>query len=133
MLTQEQLFKEIDSVEFERPLASLCKKIAAYIISSKKIIFYYVDFLQACDLYDGTPEDLHAVQLCINFLKSKKISLIRQEYRYEYEDVLYEVAVEDLQAAYENDSLYIDYLGFSDSNWRSKVYIVFVPAVRVLQ
>lgn len=133
MITQEQLLNEIASAGFERPLADYCQKIAAHVITSKKKIFYYTDFLHACEIQKNEPEDLHNIQLCVNFLKSKRISLLRQEYRYEYDEVLYEVKTEDLQAAHESGTLFLDYLGFSDPNWKSRVYVVFVPSVEAAE
>lgn len=133
MITQEQLLNELASAGFEQPLVDYCQKIAAYVISSNKRIFYYADFLHACNISNNKPKDLHNIQLCANFLRSKRISLLRQEYRYEYDDVLYEVEIEDLQAAHENGALFLDSLGFSDSNWKPKVYVVFISSVETAQ
>lgn len=126
MFTEMRLYEVINSVGFEPPVADCCKKIASLLFSSDKRLYYYVDFLEACGLSADTPQDLHKIQFCINFLKSNSIALIKQEYRYICEDVVYEVSVEDLQAAYEDGALSLDFLNHSDRDWQSKVYVVFV-------
>lgn len=102
-----------------------CEALLNYIESSKKSLYVYGDFVSAVDSL-GLRDAIQNIQRCVNILKTKKIGLLRQEYRYlDDDDVIYPVKLEDLQAAYLEGYLYLDWRNASDSDYASKIYIVF--------
>lgn len=105
---------------------SCCARLLDYIEKSSKRIYYYSDFVDAVSRLHLS-EPMQNVQRSLNLFKSKNFALLRQEYRYLDDDgVVYGVEVEDLQAAYEEGSLYLEWRNVADSDFASKVYIVFI-------
>jgi len=104
---------------------SCCAQLLEYIETGSKRIYYYSDFIEAVsDLHLHDP--IQTVQRSLNLFKSRGFGLLRQEYRYLDDDgVVYPVEVEDLQAAYDDGALYLDWRNGSDSDFADKVYIVF--------
>ncbi|UVL22768.1 hypothetical protein [Pseudomonas donghuensis] len=103
-----------------------CARLLDYLESKSKRIYYYSDFVEAvAELELSDP--LQVVQRSLNIFKSKKIDLIRQEYRYLDDDgVVYPVSVDDLQAAYSDGSLFLEWRNVADPGFATKVYIVFL-------
>ena len=105
---------------------SCCARLLDYIEAGTKRIYYYSDFVDAVSQLHLS-EPMQNVQRSLNLFKSKRFALLRQEYRYLDDDgVVYDVEVEDLQAAYEDGSLYLDWRNVADPDFASKVYIVFI-------
>lgn len=103
-----------------------CGLLLDYIEAKSKKIYYYSDFVEAVSALH-LRDAIQNVQRCLNVLKSKRLSVIKQEYRYLDDDgVIYEVGVEDLQAAYEDGALNLEWRNQPDSDFASKIYIVFV-------
>ncbi|WP_153000574.1 hypothetical protein [Pseudomonas syringae] len=104
---------------------SCCAQLLEYIEAGSKRIYYYSDFVEAVSgLHLQDP--MQNVQRSLNVLKSKSVGLLRQEYRYLDDDgVVYPVAIEELQAAYSDGSLHLDWRNGSDSDFAAKVYMVF--------
>lgn len=103
-----------------------CARLLDYLEMKPKKIYYYSDFVNAVsDL--KMPDPLQVVQRSINVLKSRNTDFLRQEYRYIDDDgVIYPVTVDDLQTAYMDGSLYLEWRNIEDQDFSSKVYIVFL-------
>jgi hypothetical protein len=131
MISKTLLFQKIESEVSHLRIDYCCKEIVELILSSseRKPVFSYSDFMS---VVDGECS-IEQVQLCLNFLKSASVKLIEQQYRYVDEDVIYDVSVEDLQAAFMNGSLSIEDRGYPDRDYQSKVYIVFVADKAVIE
>lgn len=131
MISKTLLFQKIESEVSHLRIDYCCKEIVELILSSSenKPVFSYSDFLNVVD----EECSIEHVQLCLNFLKSSSIRLIEQQYRYIDEDVIYDVSVEDLQAAFMDGSLNIEERGYPDRDFQSKVYLVFVANKAVIE
>ena len=104
---------------------SCCAQLLEYIETGSKRIYYYSDFVEAVSSL-GLDDPIQTVQRSLNLFKSKGFGLLRQEYRYLDDDgVVYPVDVEDLQVAYSDGALFLDWRNGSDYDFASKVYIVF--------
>jgi hypothetical protein len=102
-----------------------CVLLLDFIQKKTKKIYYYADFVGAvAELNLNDPIQL--VQRSLNLFKSKKLAILRQEYRYLDDDgVVYAVEVEDLQGAHLDGRLFLEWRNYSDPDFASKVYIVF--------
>lgn len=131
MISKTLLFQKIESEVAHLNIDYCCKEIVEFILSSqeKRPVFSYSDFINVL----GGECSIEQVQLCLNFLKSTPINLVEQCYRYVDEDLIYEVSVEELQAAFMNGSLDIEDRGYPDRDYQSKVYIVFVADKAVVE
>ncbi|MFG9664556.1 hypothetical protein ACEP24_27130 [Pseudomonas aeruginosa] len=129
MITHLQLNNLLDHEADRLGDVECCKCLADFIMerASSGAVYSYTDFMQACH---KSPDDLSALadlQVCINILKSPRVGLLKEEYRYIADDeTIYDVSVSDLQVAFEDGALHVDGLGYSDVDYLSKVYIVFV-------
>lgn len=118
---------EFISLSGEPEDLACCENILAFLQREKKKIYYYNDFLAAIDGM-RLRDPIQNVQRCLNVLKSKRIGILKQEYRYLDDDgVVYPVETEDLQAASQDGQLYLEWRNHADAGYLSKVYIVFVP------
>ncbi|WEA19042.1 hypothetical protein [Pseudomonas juntendi] len=107
--------------------AACCAIIFDYVQSGSKRLYHYSDFVEAVAGLN-LPDSIQNVQRCLNVLKSKRFGLLRQEYRYLDDDgVVYPVDVEDIQAAYTDGALCLEWRNFPDPDFASKIYIVFLP------
>jgi hypothetical protein len=103
-----------------------CEKILDVLQQKNKKFYYYSDFLGLVSNM-GLIDPSQNVQRCLNILKSKRVGVLKQEYRYvDDDDVIYSVEAEDLQVANENGYLFLEWRNFPDPDYLSKVYIVFV-------
>ncbi|MCY1561454.1 hypothetical protein D9M68_987120 [compost metagenome] len=104
-----------------------CVKAIDLLLRRAKKTYTYFDLLEAIkEERDAISDPLQVIQRCINLLKSSKVGMIRQEYRYLDDDgVIYNVDTEDLQAAYMDGKLHLEWRNYSDPEFESKVYVVF--------
>lgn len=104
-----------------------CVKVIDLLLRRAKKTYTYFDLLEAIkEERDAISDPLQVIQRCINLLKSSKVGMIRQEYRYLDDDgVIYNVDTEDLQAAYMDGKLHLEWRNYSDPEFESKVYVVF--------
>lgn len=102
-----------------------CARLLNFIEKKTRKIYYYADFVEAV-VELNLDDPIQKVQRCLNLFKSKRLAILRQEYRYLDDDgVVYPVEIEDLQAAHMDGRLYLDWRNYSDPEFASKVYIVF--------
>lgn len=106
--------------------AACCAMLFDYIKSDAKKLYYYSDFVDAVSSLN-LQDSIQNVQRCLNIFKSKRSGMLRQEYRYLDDDgVVHPVDVEDIQAAYANGALFLEWLNYPDPEFSTKIYIVFV-------
>ena len=123
-MNKQQVIDVMQNVGSSEDVAC-CAALLDFIEKSSKKVYYYADFVASVERLH-LDEPIQYVQRCVNLFKSKRINLLRQEYRYADDDgVIYPVDVEDLQAAYADGRLFLEWRNCSDSDFASKVYIVF--------
>lgn len=124
-MNKQQVLEVMTSLGSPEDVAC-CARLLDYLEVNPKRIYYYSDFVDAVadlKLYDP----LQVVQRSLNIFKSKKFDIIRQEYRYLDDDgVVYPVSVEELQTAYLDGALFLDWRNVADPEFAAKVYIVFL-------
>lgn len=128
MMNKQQVLDAIDFLGRPEDVAC-CEKILTLLLQCNKRIYYYNDFLEVVSSLE-LQDPIQNVQRCLNLLKSKRAGWLRQEYRYLNDDgVVYDVGLEDLQAAHEDGALNLEWRNSPDYEYSSKVYIVFISTV----
>lgn len=111
-----------------------CKKIVAELLESDRQFYTYGDLLNSANSSSGTVYEvddvdtvyeIDDVQCAINVLKSERVQLLHEVYRYIDDDVIYDLSLEELQVAMADGILDLELRGYPDRNFKSKVYVIF--------
>lgn len=128
MMTHQQLHHHIES---SYPIGGgdvrCCKKIADAILRDTRPLYTYGNLLDEANSGSDVGFSIGEVQFAINVLKGSRVRLLCEVYRYIDDDVIYDVSLEDLQAARQDGFLHVELRGYPDRNYKSKVYVMFAP------